>query len=257
MISVETLSPGLLAMTVKGKIEQSDIDSAVAAFEKAYGEADRISVVADLAEFEGISAEAFMADLRYGLSHLKDLKRFDRVAVVTGRDWIEALVWIEGKLVPGATVRCFAPDDRDDARRFAAGEDVPERKRPSFIRRIPTDRPDAYAFAMGGKLTGAEVRTFTAILAEAYENFAEIDLLIRIDSYEGFEFATLFDGDTWTMKGASFSHIRRYALVGAPPFIQSSFGLFAAFLPFETKMFDAAEEDEAWAWIGAKKADED
>lgn len=255
MITVETIAPGLLALTVTGKIEKSDLDAAIPAIEKAYGETEKISVVADLSGFEGISAEAFVGDLRYGLSHLGDLKRYDRVAVITDRDWIEALVWVEGKLVPGATVRCFEPGERDDARRFAAGEDVPEKKRPSFIRRIPADRPDALAFAMGGKLTGAEVKAFTAILTEAYENFAMIDLLIRIDSYEGFEFSTLFDRHTWSMKGASFSKIRRYALVGAPSFIRNSFGLFATFLPFETKMFDAEDEDEAWAWIGAKKAE--
>lgn len=255
MITVETIAPGLLALTVTGKIEKSDLDAAIPAIEKAYSETEKISVVADLSGFEGISAEAFVGDLRYGLSHLGDLKRYDRVAVITDRDWIEALVWVEGKLVPGATVRCFEPGERDDARRFAAGEDVPEKKRPSFIRRIPADRPDALAFAMGGKLTGAEVKAFTAILTEAYENFAMIDLLIRIDSYEGFEFSTLFDRHTWSMKGASFSKIRRYALVGAPSFIRNSFGLFATFLPFETKMFDAEDEDEAWAWIGAKKAE--
>lgn len=254
MIAVETVAPGLLALTVTGKIGKPDIDAAIAAIEKAYGETERISIVADLSGFEGMSAEAFVGDLRYGLSHLNDLKRYDRVAIITDRDWIEALVWVEGKLVPGATVRCFEPDERDDARRFAAGEDVPERKRPSFIRRIPADRPDALAFAMGGKLTGEQVKAFTTILTEAYDNFAMIDLLIRIDSYEGFEFSSLFDRDTWSMKGASFSKIRRYALVGAPSFIRNSFGLFATFLPFETKMFDAEDEDEAWAWIGARKA---
>ncbi len=58
-------------------------------------------------------------------------------------------------------------------------EDIP------VIRRIPTNREDAFAFAIEGHLNDAALENLYGLLDAAYEGFEEIDLLIRLTGYEG------------------------------------------------------------------------
>ena len=56
------------------------------------------------------------ADTTLGMGHLT---RWERLAVVTDRDWIEHTVHAFGYLIP-AKVKVFGVDDEDEARRWVA-----------------------------------------------------------------------------------------------------------------------------------------
>ncbi|MBB2971057.1 STAS/SEC14 domain-containing protein [Mesorhizobium sp. RMAD-H1] len=124
------------------------------------------------------------------------------------------------------------------------------------VRRIPTNRQDAFAFTIEGHLTSADVENVYGLLEAAYEQHDRIDLLVKLDGYEGFDWNAAFKDTTLAMQTRSLKHIRRYAIVGGPTWVNVCANMLKPFLSIEMKTFDSAEEAEAWAWIGAEEVKE-
>jgi hypothetical protein len=124
------------------------------------------------------------------------------------------------------------------------------------VRRIPTNRDDAFAFAIEGHLSNADIENLYGLLDAAYEQHDKIDLLLRLDGFEGLDWSATFKDSTFTMQSRSLKHIRRYAIVGAPAWISFSASLMKPFLSIEMRTFTAEEESEAWKWIGAEEIKE-
>ncbi|MEQ8399467.1 MAG: STAS/SEC14 domain-containing protein [Roseitalea porphyridii] len=251
MITVEPLSPGVLSLDVTGKLDKGDIEHAITELEAAREEHDEISLVVDLSGFAGMTAEALIADLRYGFSHINDLGHYRRIAVITGHDWIETLIWLEGKVFRALDIRCFKPDERQNARAFANGMDVPApRHRPAIVR-VPTDRANMLAFRITDKVRASDAKAIMGFLKDTYTRHDKIDLMVIIEELEGFDPAILFDTGTWSAKAQSLSHVGRYAVVGGPDYVRRTAGFLGAFMPVEIKAFERDEEEAAWAWLNA------
>ncbi|WP_420962770.1 STAS/SEC14 domain-containing protein [Brucella sp. IR073] len=124
------------------------------------------------------------------------------------------------------------------------------------VRRIPTNREDAFAFAVEGHLTSADIENLYGLLEAAYEQHEKIDLLVRLDGFEGIDWSATFKDSTFAMQSRSLKHIRRYAIVGAPAWITLSASLVKPFLSIEMKTFTAEEEADAWKWIEAEEVSE-
>ncbi|NNU61312.1 STAS/SEC14 domain-containing protein [Brucellaceae bacterium VT-16-1752] len=125
-------------------------------------------------------------------------------------------------------------------------EDIP------VVRRIPTDRNDVFAFAIEGHLDDSSLENLYGLLDAAYEQYDEIDLLIRLTGYEGVDWTAAFSESMLSMRSKSLKHLRRYAIVGGPLWIQASITLMQPFLSIEMRSFEADEEQDAWEWLSAK-----
>jgi uncharacterized protein YacL (UPF0231 family) len=127
---------------------------------------------------------------------------------------------------------------------------------PPVFRRIDTDKSDVFGFEIVGHFTNADVENAFGLLDAAYQGHDKIDVLLRASGYDGFDWSTLFNPDTFKGKLKAFQHIRRYALVGGPAWMGPMVGLIAPLTSIETKHFAAADEAKAWEWLGAKPADD-
>lgn len=124
------------------------------------------------------------------------------------------------------------------------------------IRRIPTNRSDVFAFAVEGHLDDPSLENLYGLLDAAYEEHEEIDLLIRLTGYEGLDWTAAFSESALSMRSKSLQHLRRYAIVGGPLWIQASLTLMQPFLSIEMRAFEPDEEDEAWKWLNAKPVED-
>ncbi|WP_199194685.1 STAS/SEC14 domain-containing protein [Phyllobacterium phragmitis] len=124
------------------------------------------------------------------------------------------------------------------------------------VRRIPTNRADAFAFTIEGHLSNADVENVYGLLEAAYEQHDKIDLLVRLNGYEGFDWNAAFKDTTFAMQTRSLKHIRRYAIVGGPAWIHVCANLLKPFLSIDMKTFDSSDEIKAWQWIGAEEIGE-
>lgn len=108
-------APHVLGFRVSGKILSSDLDRTVAAVEEKLTLHDRVSFFVEIDDLSGMSPEAILKDLRYGIEQLKNLGRFHRAVVVTDIKWIRAAANVEDLVIPKLEVKAFSKADRDVA----------------------------------------------------------------------------------------------------------------------------------------------
>ncbi|MEO1703253.1 MAG: STAS/SEC14 domain-containing protein [Pseudomonadota bacterium] len=252
MIEVESIDEGQLLLRVTGKLERNDIDRATRELNAAATDNEALNLLIDLSKFEGMTIEAVISDARYGLIHLSDLKRYQRIAVLTNADWLKSIVWIENQLFGGIDMRTFATDDEDLARGFVAGEDIPEPEYEPSVVRLASNQPNLVVFEIRDKIRAGDAGAMFGFLGDAYKQHGKVNLMVIVREYEGFELGMLFDTDTWKSKTGSISQIDQYAIVGGPPFLAATAQFVGSFLPITIKTFKLDELDEAWAWLGAR-----
>ena len=122
---------------------------------------------------------------------------------------------------------------------------------PPNVRRIETDREDAFAFEVTGEIASADIENLYGLLDGASVLHELIDVLIIVHDYEGFDWNALWRGETYAGKAEAFKHIRKCALVGGDGWMTTGITLAKPFTSIEIKQFDLEEIDDAWAWIGA------
>lgn len=254
-------APGnVVAFKAGGKIKRDDVMKAVRAVETAMASHPRVSIYAEVGEIEGMTVEALSADLRHGMRQLRNLDRFHRTAVVTREEWVGKLARLEGWLLPSLGLKVFAPDEATEAMAYACepppsaapGEEAP---RGPGLRRIDTTRADVFAFEVDGRMSRADVEGVIRPLLGAFGTHpGGISLLARVVSLSGFDVSALQVKGVWDAKLKGLRHVKRYAIVGGPEWLAGAANLLHRFSEVDVRHFDLEEEDEAWAWLGARPA---
>lgn len=97
---------------VSGRVDRADLKPVVSELERLFKFHDRLRVYAEVESFDGITLPALIEDLRFGLRHLR---RFEREAIVSDKQWLARLADIGDKLFPSMEVRHFSWDDKIEA----------------------------------------------------------------------------------------------------------------------------------------------
>lgn len=105
----------VVGIRVDGKVLSTDIERAMNSLEEKLKTHQRVSFYVEIDALSGITPEAVLKDIRYGLEQLKNLGRFYRSAVVTDISWIRAAAGVEDLLIPKVQVKAFSRSDRDVA----------------------------------------------------------------------------------------------------------------------------------------------
>lgn len=120
MLKFENAPDNVLALHMSGTITKRDIQ----AIERAVGEKltrhRKIGFYVDMTGLSEVTGEAVLEDLKFEMRLLGKLNRFPRVAIVSDKRWIAAVVKVVGPLIPMVKVKAFTPDAYDQAMAFAA-----------------------------------------------------------------------------------------------------------------------------------------
>ena len=110
---------GVIGIKASGKVTADDYRSVlIPALDEASG-SGRICLLYELgADYEGFAAGGVWQDLRLGATHFNS---FERVALVTDKEWIHEGSRLFSALMPG-DLRVFGLGDRAEAARWAAGD---------------------------------------------------------------------------------------------------------------------------------------
>ncbi|MFQ6028973.1 MAG: STAS/SEC14 domain-containing protein [Dehalococcoidia bacterium] len=109
---IDLHSPKGVGFKISGKIERPDLDRVIEAIEAKRGQDEKLGVYVELESFGGISLDALVEDIKFGLPKFS---RFGKKAVVSGSDWLEKLAEVSDKLLPGIEVRHFSPEEKEEA----------------------------------------------------------------------------------------------------------------------------------------------
>lgn len=125
------------------------------------------------------------------------------------------------------------------------------------VRRIETDRDDLFAIDIVGHVSAADAENLFGLLEAAYALHPRIDVLVRLTDHDGVDWADISQDTVSQGKAQAGRHVARCAAVGEPNWIPLVQGFFAAAVPTELRHFDAADEQAAWDWLGARPVPED
>lgn len=102
----------IIGLDIDGWIDAEDLDRIIELVEPRLERGERLRIYAEVNNWSGMSAGAFMKDLKFSLKHLQD---FDKEAIVSDRKWLEALAALGNTLFSGVEVKHFTPDEKDKA----------------------------------------------------------------------------------------------------------------------------------------------
>jgi hypothetical protein len=117
------------------------------------------------------------------------------------------------------------------------------------ITRIPATRSDLFAFEVSGRIERDDMTQMARTLEAAFTRHHKVDILILMKDWEGIAPGAVFDPEALAAQARANSHVRRYAVVGAPAWASMMINLFSPLTPVEERTFALAEEREAWAWV--------
>ena len=119
MIHIEPAPDHVLAVRAAGKLTKDDIKAFVAALEDRLSRHEKIGLVSDVTELDGMTFEAVFEDLRAELKYLGSWDRFPKLAVIAGEGFMRTATETVGRFVPQVQMRVFSPGEREEALSFA------------------------------------------------------------------------------------------------------------------------------------------
>ncbi|MFD0916444.1 STAS/SEC14 domain-containing protein [Pseudahrensia aquimaris] len=119
-MKIERISDNRLDFTLTGKLDAERMRSLLDEFfEKSEG-MEHGQMLYVIKDFEWPSLSALAVEMRYMPRLFGLISRIDRVAVLTDTDWIRKAALIEGKLIPGITIKDFDLDEHEKAEKWLA-----------------------------------------------------------------------------------------------------------------------------------------
>ena len=123
----------VLVFDARGTLEKSDIERLDRQIEEKLARYERIGLVSNVEQLEGMKVGAVMEDIASQLKHLGDWHRFPKVAVLASGGFVKSAAEVVGRFLPRVQVRTFGPADFDQAVEFAGAFD------PGDARKAPTN----------------------------------------------------------------------------------------------------------------------
>ena len=116
----------VLVFDARGTLEKSDIERFDRQIQEKLARYERIGVIANVEQLEGMTLGAVMKDIVAELKYLGDWHRFPRLAVLASGGFVKSAAEIVAKFLPQVQLRTFEPGELESAITFAGAFDPGE-----------------------------------------------------------------------------------------------------------------------------------
>jgi len=120
------------------------------------------------------------------------------------------------------------------------------------ITEIPTDTPSVYAFRVLGGVTSDEMAGVAEVLEKGFERHGKVNILFLLEDFDMSDAVSSSSLKSLAAQVRSVSHVRRYAVVGAPSVAATMINTFDKVTLIEANTFEPGEEAGAWRFVGAR-----
>ena len=116
-----------------------------------------------------------------------------------------------------------------------------------MIEPLPQSSDNVLGFKMSGKLHDEDYKKFVPIVDAAAAKHGKVRLLAQFHDFHGWDAHALWDDIKFSTTHCT--KIERIALVGEKKWEEWMTKVCKPFTMAKVKYFDAAETDQAWAWL--------
>lgn len=127
----------------------------------------------------------------------------------------------------------------------------------STITQLQVDNPAVFAFTIRGQVSEEDMKAMAATMNAAFDTHDSVSMLLIFAVYDGSETGAGLNAETLKSQFRSLSHVDKYAVVGAPPAAAGMINAMDKLIPVDARTFDAADEQEAWRFVGAQPLNPD
>lgn len=251
MLKVKELKPNVWELTLQGVLGKSDIETMERELTPALKGDGPLGLIIRAEDWKDVTADAIVEDLKFEFGLLTQWSKIAKMAIVTDLQAFSALLkWID-PVLPMIDIRSFGSSDVAAAEAFVS--DLPKRKGQasgSSVTLLADGSDGVIAYEIDGLITREDLQKVMEPLEPILQGDRKINLLAKFTNYGGFDPAILADASFMGAKLGAISHLDRYAIVGAPSWMKAVASGMAPMMPFEMRLFDAADEAEARAWVG-------
>lgn len=113
-------------MKAKGRLNADDIKAFVGMLDEKLARYDKIGVVSDVTEMEGMTIDGVLEDIRQEIAYLGSWDRFPNLALIAEDGAIKTAAETFKGLIPKVELRIFDPQETDQAIAFAAEAGMPK-----------------------------------------------------------------------------------------------------------------------------------
>lgn len=113
MFHVTRIGENRIDVDFSGKLDSNDMRFALDELLRKSDGIEHGRMLYRIGEFDLPTLGAMAVELSRVPQLLRFIRRFDRCAVVADKEWIRKVSEIEGALIPGLTIRAFAPEQAE------------------------------------------------------------------------------------------------------------------------------------------------
>ena len=116
---IEMLDVGItnvVAYRVGGKVTEEEMNSVLSIFKEKIQADEKLSIYQEITSVGGAEFDAIIEKLKFFREF--GLSNFNRIAVVTHKEWMHKIIDLEGKLFKKFDMRGFSIDDKVKALEF-------------------------------------------------------------------------------------------------------------------------------------------
>lgn len=104
--------PRVIGLRVGAEVKAEEVEKAIGATEERLKDTDKVRLYCEIPDLESVSAKALQKEISYGL---KNVDKFEKVAIVSDKAWLRALAELEDKLFPTMEEKAFKMKERKAA----------------------------------------------------------------------------------------------------------------------------------------------
>lgn len=116
-----------------------------------------------------------------------------------------------------------------------------------MIEKLPTSSDKVLGFKLSGKLHDEDYNHFVPAIDEAVARQGKVRLLAQFHDFHGWDLKALWDDIKFSTTHCT--QIERIAIVGEKSWEKWMAAVCKPFTMAKIKYFDAAQVDQAWAWL--------
>lgn len=118
MLDIYIKEPNMIGLTIDGKIDSATMEKGLTDLVELSKDVENGTLFYKISNFEMPTLAALGVEFTKLPALFSMIRKYRKCAVLTDQNWIAKASVIEGALIPGLTIKTFAPDQEEAALAF-------------------------------------------------------------------------------------------------------------------------------------------
>ncbi len=116
-----------------------------------------MNILLDFCDVTDLSSDAMVEGLSVDLEFFRHIKQFNRCAIISDKEWPQAMAGFLNKMFPVVDRRVFTSSQLESAKKWVAEKPATNKQQTPGFRRLKTTNDKLFAFEIDGMISAQEM----------------------------------------------------------------------------------------------------